>query len=282
MRITWAADHFIYLPMIGPVALVSAALVTAIRGLPATSRPVLYAGATCLLALLAATSHRYAGVWFNEDLLWTHTLKHNPDAWQAHNRLGARKFARQHIDDIPPDGDVRGRGAFYHFVRSTALRPDLGETHNNLGLVLSSKGRLAEAVEQFVEADRVTPNSPTIRLNLANALFAMNRFAEAGGIYEELLRYFPDSPPLLNNLGVTRYRRGLTDDAITLFRRALERDPNLKDAQDSLAIALGEKPDPFRAPQQPEAGPTTPADERSAPKKKTPSAVEPAVQKGPR
>ena len=39
------------------------------------------------------------------------------------------------------------------------------------------------------------------------------------------------------------------------FRRALEIAPNLKDAKESLAVALGEKPDPSAAqPGQPQPG----------------------------
>ena len=50
---------------------------------------------------------------------------------QAHNRLGARKFSRGDID-----------GAHYHFQNSTRLRPDLGETHNNLGTTLSARAQM--------------------------------------------------------------------------------------------------------------------------------------------
>lgn len=245
MRITWAADHFIYLPMIGPIALAAAALVTGAERLPERSWTLTRVWAVCLVAGLSILAYRYAGAWVNEDALWTHTLSHNPDAWQAHNRLGVRKYSRGHIDDLEPADGVRSLGALHHFMRSTALRPDLGETHNNLGLALSAKGRLPEAIEQFREAAQVTPRDPRIRVNLANSLVAAGRFEEAGAIYESLLRLQPDNPALLNNLGVTLHRRGRRDDAIVLFRRALSIAPNLKDAQESLAIALGEKPDPY-------------------------------------
>ena len=78
--------------------------------------------------------------------LWVHTLAGNPDAWQAHNRLGAV---------LVKAGDVEG--AYEHFVASSTLRPDLGETHNNLGQTLALKGRAEEAVRVFevaVEANK--------------------------------------------------------------------------------------------------------------------------------
>jgi hypothetical protein len=274
MRITWAADHFIYLPMIGPIALVAAALATGVRLVPERLQSLMPVWMTCVLVWLAALSYRYAGAWVNEDALWTHTLAHNPDAWQAHNRLGVMKYSRGHIDDLEPADGIRSLGALHHFTRSTALRPDLGETHNNLGLALSAKGRLPEAIEQFREAARVTPRDPRIRVNLANSLVAVGQFEEAAAIYEALLRFQPDNPALLCNLGVTLHRRGRRDEAIVLFRRALSIAPNLKDAQESLAIALREKADENPPPGAVEAGPgpvperpasPSPVPERAAP-----------------
>jgi cytochrome c-type biogenesis protein CcmH/NrfG len=281
MRITWAADHFIYLPMIGPIALVAAGLVTGAERLPAVPRPWLLAAAACLLGVLATLSYRYAGAWVNEDTLWTHTLERNPDAWQAHNRLGARKFARGHVDDMPPADDVRLRGAMYHFTRSTALRPDLGETHNNLGTALMSKGRFDEAIAEFTEAIRVTPQDLRIRVNLANALASTGRFDEAAVGYEALLRIEPTNPLLLNNYGFALYRMGRRDEAIQSYRRALEIAPNLKDAREGLAIALGEMPDPHAKTPAPAAPPTAAPPTAAPPPAAPPTAAPPPATPAP-
>ena len=243
MRITWAADHFIYLPMIGPLALLGAGAAMLYQRAAAVEKPVYVAVGAALASVLAFSAFRYASVWADEDRLWEHTLSINHEAWQAHNRLGAKKFAR---------GDIEG--AFYHFTNSTRLRPDLGETHNNLGTALSAKGRLDDAIKEFAEAVRVTPHVPAIKVNLANALAAGGRFGEAGDVYKELLEKEPRNAALLNNYGVTLYRQGLKDAAIEQFRRALEIAPDLKDAKESLAVALGEKPDPTPPPAPPPPG----------------------------
>ena len=253
MRITWAADHFIYLPMIAIVALVAAGLTLWFERSTAAERPLLFAGAAVLLGALMFLSFRYAACWVNEDALWEHTLKLNHEAWQAHNRLGARKFSRGDID-----------GAHNHFQNSTRLRPDLGETHNNLGTTLSARAQMFAqqgdqgaakremdaAIEQFAEAARVTPHVPAIQVNLANALAAAGRFPEAGEKYRILLEMEPNNPAFINNYGVTLYKQGLNDESVVQFRRALELAPGLKDAQESLAVALGEKPDPAANQQQ--------------------------------
>jgi Tfp pilus assembly protein PilF len=246
MRITWAADHFIYLPMIGVIGLVAAGVATWYERAAESMRPLLVAGTALVLAVLTFFSFRYAGAWVNEDALWAYTLERNFDAWQAHNRLGARKFAR---------GDVEG--AHFHFQNSTRLRPDLGETHNNLGTTLSARAQMFaqrgdqatarkemdEAIVQFAEACRATPQVTAIHLNLANALATAGRFDEAAEKYEELLAKMPDNPAVINNYGVALYKIGKQKEAVVQFRRALELAPNLKDAQESLAVALGEKPD---------------------------------------
>jgi len=275
MRITWAADHFIYLPMIGVIALIIAAVAAAFARLPSSEQPLLVAGCAAGIALLTWISYGLATTWVNEDELWTHTLQHNENAWQAHNRLGAKKFARGHVDDIPmpnptlldPATQVKIKGSLHHFTRSTALRPDLGETHNNLGTALSAKGQIQEAIEQFKEAVRVTPHVPAIHVNLANALAAGGRFSEAEENYLRLidgmeaahtdmvkrtgnpnLPFDPAMAALINNYGVSLFKQGKKDEAIAAFRRALEINPSLKDARESLAMATGEKPMPPDAP----------------------------------
>jgi hypothetical protein len=277
MRITWAADHFIYLPMIGVIGLVAAGLATWYEQQTEQERPLLTAGLGVMLAALTVLAFRYAGCWVNEDALWTHTLTYNENAWQAHNRLGAKKFARGHVDDVVPSQGIPSLGAFHHFTRSTALRPDLGETHNNLGTALSARANVAgqrgdsatamklmdEAIKEFAEACRVTPHVPAIHVNLANALAAAGRFGEAAEKYRWLLEREPNNPALLNNYGVALYKTGQKDEAVKQLRRALELAPNLKDAQDSLAVALGEKPDPSagqkpRSPPEPEQKLTLP------------------------
>jgi Flp pilus assembly protein TadD len=253
MRITWVADHFIYLPMIGVIPLVGAALTRWYeRSDDEWSRALIMAGGAISVAACMLLSFRYANAWASEDALWTHTLRSNHGAWQAHNRLGAKKFAR---------GDIEG--AYYHFTQSTRLRPDLGETHNNLGSSLMAKGRLDEAIREFAEACRRTPGVPQMQVNLANALFQAGRFDEASAGFRVLLEKQPNNAALLNNYAVSLYRQGKREEAVRTFRRAVEIDPNLKDARDGLAIALGERPDPLAA-QQP-GGPPLPPQRPAAP-----------------
>lgn len=271
MRITWVADHFIYVPMLSIVALVGAAAARWVEQRGEDSKPIFVAAAALVLAALSLLSFRYAIAWMDEDHLWEYTLKHNHEAWQAHNRLGARKFSRGDVD-----------GAHYHFQNSTRLRPDLGETHNNLGTTLSARAQIAaqrgdeaaakremnEAVEQFAEACRVTPQVTAIHVNLANSLTTAGRFDEAAEKYKELVEKEPGNPAFINNYGVTLYKVGRKEEAIVQFRRALELAPDMKDAKESLAVALGERPDPAGNPLAP---PPPPGEQQLGPLLQSPT-----------
>ena len=254
MRITWVADHFLYTPMVGVIGLLAAAIAAWYAKAQASERPVALALGAVILAVLGYSSFRYAHAWIDEESLWPHTIAGHPNpchqgcgCWQAHNRLGAKKFAK---------GDLEA--AHYHFQNSTRLRPDLGETHNNLGTTHSARSQIAAqqgnqevakremnlAIEQFGEAHRVTPYVPMIQINYANSLAAVGRFGEAADQFKQLLAKMPKEAGLWNNYGVSLFKNGDTEKAIAAFREALAINPNFKDAKESLAVATGEKPAP--------------------------------------
>jgi tetratricopeptide (TPR) repeat protein len=233
MRITWVADHFVYLPMLGVIALLAAAAATWYESAAAQVRPLFLAGAATVLAVLALSAFVYAGAWSSEDALWTHTLAINEKAWQAHNRLGAKKFARNEIE-----------AAHHHFTRSTALRPDLGETHNNLGTTLSRKGRMDEAIKEFAEARRLTPYVMQMNINLYNALAATGRTAEAEAAVAESLAFFTEESKKTDWRGDTgaHLKRGTFlvnigrhADAVNEFAQAVRAQPGMIDLYLQLA-----------------------------------------------
>ena len=227
MRITWVADHFLYLPMIGPLALIVATITTWLATREERERAVFTGLAGGLMAFLAFNAFFYATAWSSEDYLWDHTLLSNPDAWQAHNRLGARKLSR---------GDIEG--AHYHFRNSSRLRPDLGETKNNLGIVLMRKGRTDEAIRTFEEALQASPELLQIRLNLAEAYGKTERYAEARDMYASLLTVDPNNIVIRNNYALALFKTGATEKAAEEFRRVLELNPDFKAAQQGLEIVL--------------------------------------------
>jgi tetratricopeptide (TPR) repeat protein len=229
MRVSWVADHFLYIPMIGIVALVVGVGVRASDLAGEKWRPVFGIFAAAVVGVLTYWSHRYAGIWENEDKLWSYTLEHNWECWQAHNRIGAREFNRGNIDV-----------ALDHFREATRLRPDLAETQNNLGSAVLAKKDTKAAIGHFQEALRLSPDIVAIQANLARALLLDKQPSAAAELYADLARRFPQNAVFLCNLGVTLYQAGQKAEAIESFRRALEIDPNLSDARENLRTALEE------------------------------------------
>jgi Tfp pilus assembly protein PilF len=230
--------------MLSIVAILCAGVVLFFNRLKESSKPAFLIAGCLLLTAFACFTYRQTTFWQDEDHMWDYTLKHNNNAWQAHNRLGAKKSLRGDLD-----------GAHYHFQNATRLRPDLGETHNNLASTFLARAQIfekqgdragaereaAEAIHHSSEACRVTPSVPIFHINLANALLTTGRFADAENKYKEILSFAPNDSSIMNNYGVALCRQGKNEEAIPHFRRALEITPNLKDASENLASALASK-----------------------------------------
>ncbi|MFN9367204.1 MAG: tetratricopeptide repeat protein [Planctomycetia bacterium] len=222
MRITWVCDHFLYLPMISLIMLGTAAAAGWVARAEATEQRVAVTAAAALVGLLAFSTFRYAHVWFNEDKQWTHTLASNPDAWQAHNRLGAWKAAR---------GDVKG--AHEHFKNSSRLRPDLGETHNNLGTTHLQQGNRDEAIAAFERAIAATPHVPLFRVNLLNALLETGRMERFESTFRTML---DEEDPAATEFLVALGQQGM---AMENAANAAAKANRPEEAQRLAAAALG-------------------------------------------
>ena len=182
MRITWVADHFVYISIIGVLGLAVAGVAALHEKIPANARNspwTIGAGIAALGALvlaLVANAHSHAGKFLNETVMWEYTLSKNPDAWQAHSRLGKVLLDHGRTDD-----------SFFHIQQSVLLRPDLAETNNNMGVLLIQKKRGPEAIPYFRRSVRLMPIGAFL-FNYANALTTQGRGAEAVPAYEKLLR----------------------------------------------------------------------------------------------
>jgi len=227
MRITWAADHFLYLPALGLIGLAAAGIGLLYDRSKRHNQSLLAGLGAIALTVMAVAAHGYAGVFANEYEMWTHTLKYNPNAWQAHSRLGKVMIERG-------DNDA----AFFHISESVRLRPDLAETHNNYGAMLEKKGDVNGAIEQLRMAVERAPDINIYKINLASLLVRVNRHQEGAEIYKQLLETDPNNPTFLCNLGVAQYFLGDNDAAIASFQKALAIAPNLRDARENLQQAL--------------------------------------------
>lgn len=232
MRLTLVADHFQYTPMIGVIAL-STAAITHWTTLKPQFRNVVSVLGVLVVVGLGFLTWQQAAVYRTKESIWTDTLKKNPNTWQANNHMGALLYARGNID-----------GAMYHFRRGVELKPYNCEVHNNLGLALMQKGRVEEALYHYKRAVEIKGDEPSIRSNYANALSINKQFQEAAAQFEKVLQISPNNPQLYFNYGNTLYMTGNINAAIAAYEKALQINPGFREALNNLEAAKKAKSGP--------------------------------------
>ena len=128
LDISWVADHFAYLPMVGLVGLAAAALSWSFGSQkrqdsapaetslppPRRSRSILLTfGFAAICALLAIKGRSYAGRFLSQETLWTYTVERNPQAWLAQNNVAVVLAAQGRPDQ-----------AIAHYEAALRIRPN--------------------------------------------------------------------------------------------------------------------------------------------------------------
>jgi Tfp pilus assembly protein PilF len=230
MRITWVSDHFIYLSMLGPVALAAAVVAVLWNSGSLAKRVAAGAAVFALVGGLGVTTYGYARVWSGEEALWNHNLQRNWNAWQAHSRLGALEHRRGNFEKT-----------HLHFTEAGKLRPDLPEIKNNLGSLMMNSDRHAEALGLFEEAVRLSPRSQPLLDNLVRSLIAQGRNAEALEHARALCELYPDDATNFHNLGILLKIENQDEAARAAFRAALRINPYFSESTKMLFVLDEEK-----------------------------------------
>ena len=245
---TLVADHLQYFADVSLVALISGA----VAPVWASGRRKMKLATAFVITLLLAAMGTYtftrASVFHDEETLWGDTLSKNPDAWQAHVRLGQRLFNGERYAE-----------ALFHLERAVQLKPELADNRNLLGLDYCRLERFEEGIAEYRKALQLKEaksseargsSVATIRTNLANALTitannlsdatslipeeAMRRYEEAIRQYESALELQPRQPAIHRNLGMVLARLGRYDEAEAHLRATLQIVPNEPAARETL------------------------------------------------
>ena len=125
--------------------------------------------------------------------------------------------------------------------------PEEFSAHFNLGAVLQTRGKLAEAIHHFRQALRIKPDDPTALNNLGTALREMGRLQEATGRYRDALRVNPDYVNARYNLAQALLSKGDTDAAVRQLRQILRTEPDDVDTRYTLGYVLAKQGRPSEA-----------------------------------
>jgi len=225
------------------------------------------AGAQKLLEAALATQPQAAGLWA---ALGLSRLRSGGDALAPlaeARRLApaSADHAYNHALALAKAGDAAAAESAYR--AALALAPDMAAARLNLGNLLATQKRYAQAAEQLAAADPQMPDvarslasvhlragnpaaaaaaaeaglqrhpgDPELRLTLAAAFWEIGRLAEAEAIFRRLLEFEAIRPSARQGLSNVFYELARPDEAMAELREALDERPGDANLAQSLAF----------------------------------------------
>lgn len=229
-QFSFVADHWQYLPMLGPLALVAAGVVAWGVRQAADVRRLAVIGGLGLLALLGWRSFEQAKLYRDIETFYRETLEANPASWMSRTNLGLLLLESGRAPEIAE--------AVEHLREAARLKPARAEVVNNYGVALRAAGRADEARAQFRRATELKAGYVEAEFNLALALADGGDAAGARAGYGRVLALRPNHAKAANNLGNLLLAERDAAGAERLFRQALATVPDFPDARHNLGVAL--------------------------------------------
>ncbi|MBT8366680.1 MAG: tetratricopeptide repeat protein [Deltaproteobacteria bacterium] len=127
------------------------------------------------------------------------------------------------------------------FKASLIIKPDYADAHYNLGYALSRQGDLEKGIHHFAETLRLEPENLKALNNMGVALALQGRYTEAADYLTAALKINPRDADVHNNLGFALMKQGSPDAAARHFKRALELDPQHAGAYNNFGLILKER-----------------------------------------
>lgn len=140
-------------------------------------------------------------------------IEAQPDHAGAHDAMAS--MLQAHKDPI---------GASRHQNLEHGLHPN-AVAHYDLGVILTGRGMLREAVAEYEKALELAPHDLPSRYRLAGVLELAGESASANRHYAEALKWERDDPRALARMGRVLADKGNREGAALFVGRALELDP---------------------------------------------------------
>src|SRR3989440_1118777 len=126
--------------------------------------------------------------------------------------------------------------------RTTIARnPGCWMAHNNLGIVLSQKGEIDEAIAHYRETLEMSPDFADADYNLGNALLQKGEVDAAIVHCRSAVAIQPNDPEAQVALGNALFQKGSIDDSIVHYQKALAIRPYYVTARYNLSSAFLKK-----------------------------------------
>ncbi|MDO8649622.1 MAG: tetratricopeptide repeat protein [Candidatus Peregrinibacteria bacterium] len=211
----FASDRYAYLPSIGILALIAAAVIA----LHSRVRmQVMSVGVGIVVIALGTLASLQGRTWENSESLYRNVLALYPSSAMAHNNLG---------DILLKSG--RPTEAGREFATAISLDPDLVQAHLNQGNLLREKGDTEGAIAEYELAIAAIGKKHVLSAEDLAGYYFLGEFYDSLGKTEEAIAQFkaavergPQFPDAHYNLGVTYYKHGKLEEAEAAFKAAIE------------------------------------------------------------
>ncbi len=225
MMISWVSDHFLYVPMIGLIAVAVSAWTIFIQSKQRSVQLISNAFMCCVITTNILLSHSYAKCWTSAKSLWTYTLSKNDNAWQAHSVIGSLELEEGKI--------ISG---MKHLEKASALKPNDLNVQVNFAKVLLENGEPQRAATVL---EKVAGSSYSrVMETLIEAWVEIGKNSKAIKASEKILARNPANSLVRLHRGRAFLNLGDTESAKKEFGIILEIDDANQEAQDGLAKAL--------------------------------------------
>ncbi len=128
------------------------------------------------------------------------------------------------------------------FQHVLTVAPDSAAAHNNLGIILGSRGELDEAIRHYRLVLKTDPDDDNAHFNLGVTLSAEGKLDEAIRHYRRYVQLDHSHSNFrlaaYHSLGILLSRQGKLEEAAESYRRALEIEPNFEEGQNNLGLIL--------------------------------------------
>ena len=129
------------------------------------------------------------------------------------------------------------------YLRSLSPPEMLGVFLKSVGAAYAGKGRHAEALAMYAEAERLYPGLPDVHYNAGVSLQRLGRPDEAIAKYRKALSLDPNMAVARGNLASSYAACGRYDEGVSEYQKAVEAEPTSRQAREGLARAWFAKGD---------------------------------------
>lgn len=199
--------------------------------------------AEAILPLLLITSFILTGATFVRNDTWRDDI----GLWEDTVRKSPEKARPRYNLGVLYEKRGRLDDAMREYLTSIRLDPLFPLPYNNLGILYGRQGRYEEAISTIQAVFRLEPGDATAHTNLGIVYARQGKREEAVREFENALRLNPNDAEAHYNLGIAWEQLGRLEEAAQEYSAAIKAKPEYLDAYNNLGTLFAKRGDLDRA-----------------------------------